>query len=452
MTNAKAKPWRTFAMRASRIIALNRPDRRNGPSARRALDLDELLNFVGDARYVLLGEASHGTAEYYTWRTEISRRLIAEKSFSFIAVEGDWPDCYRVNRYIKGLDAEAASGRDVLHAFERWPTWMWANEEVIDLVEWLRSHNDGLAEERKIGFYGIDVYSLWDSMYAVTAYLHRVDPSALSAAWRAIRCFEPYGEDVQEYARATRFVPNSCEDEVVALLRELRSRAPSYSSDGREASFVAEQNALVLKNAEAYYRTMVRGDSESWNVRDRHMAESLDRLMQHHGKRAKAIVWEHNTHIGDARFTDMAERGEVNVGTLVREAHGEDEVVLVGFGSHHGSVIAGRQWGAPMERMAVPPARAGSWEDVLHRAGAEDKLLMLTSGRPTSELLEPRGHRAIGVVYHPEYEHYGNYVPSVLPRRYDAFIYVDTARALHPLHEVRPIEEHEVPETYPSGV
>jgi erythromycin esterase len=247
-------------------------------------------------------------------------------------------------------------------------------------------------------------------------------------------------------------VPNSCEDEVVALLGELRRKAPDYSSDDREASFVAEQNALVLKNAEAYYRTMVRGDSESWNIRDHHMKESLERLMQHHGPRAKAIVWEHNTHIGDSRFTDMAERGEVNVGQLVREGHGDEGVVLVGFGSYQGTVIAGRQWGASMERMRVPPARAGSWEHVLHRAGSEDKLLLLASAQPTSELLQPRGHRAIGVVYRPEYERYGNYVPSVLPRRYDAFVYLDTTRALHPLHDVKPREEDEVPETYPSGV
>jgi erythromycin esterase len=427
------------------IRELSRPLR--GPE-----DLDELLEFIGEARYVLLGEASHGTAEYYTWRTQISRRLITEKDFSFVAVEGDWPDCYRVNRYIQGLDDAGASAREALHAFERWPTWMWANEEVVELVEWLRRRNDDRPEERRIGFYGLDVYSLWDSLYAVMAYLHRADPPSLPAAWRAFRCFEPYGEDVQEYARATRFIPNSCEDEVVAMLRELRRKAPDYSSDGREAHFAAEQNALVLKNAEAYYRTMVRGDSESWNIRDRHMARTLERLMQHHGPQAKAIVWEHNTHIGDARFTDMAERGEVNVGRLVRESHGGEGVVLVGFGSYQGSVIAGRQWEAPMERMRVPPAREGSWEDVLHRAGAEDKLLLLASARPTSELLQPRGHRAIGVVYHPEYERYGNYVPSVLPRRYDAFLSLDTTRALHPLHEVQPREEHEVPETYPSGV
>jgi len=329
---------------------------------------------------------------------------------------------------------------------------MWANQEVVALAEWLRRYNDGRPGDQKVGFYGLDVYSLWESLYALMGYLQRVDPDALPAAWRAFRCFEPYGEDVQEYARATRFVPNSCEGEVVALLHELRQKVREYPEDGREAHFAAEQNALVLRNAEAYYRTMVRGGSESWNLRDRHMTETLERLMRHHGPKARAIVWEHNTHIGDARFTDMADEGEVNVGQLVRERQGDEGVVLVGFGSHRGSVIAGRQWEAPMERMRVPPAREGSWEDVLHQAGAEDRMLLLATAPTTPELHQPRGHRAIGVVYRPEYERYGNYVPTVLPRRYDAFLFLETTEALHPLYEVQPREEGEVPETYPSGV
>jgi erythromycin esterase-like protein len=296
------------------------------------------------------------------------------------------------------------------------------------------------------------VYSLWESLYAVTVYLQRTDPAALPAAWRAFRCFEPYGEDVQEYARATRFVPNSCEDEVVDLLRALRQKAPEFTADGREAHFAAEQNALVLKNAENYYRMMVGGGSKSWNLRDRHMTETLERLMRRHGSRAKAIVWEHNTHIGDARYTDMADVDEINVGQLLRERHERDGVFLVGFGSYRGSVIAGRSWEAPMERMPVPAAREGSWEHLLHQAGDEDKLLLFSRTVETAEMLEPRGHRAIGVVYHPEYEHLGNYVPSVLPRRYDAFLFLDKTRALHPLHEVQPRDQAEVPDTYPSGV
>jgi erythromycin esterase-like protein len=399
----------------------------------------------------LLGEASHGTHEYYTWRASISRRLIEEKGFSFIAVEGDWPDCYRVNRYVKGYPDSGESAREVLHNFERWPTWMWANKEVMELTQWLRRHNDRLSEEQKVCFYGLDVYSLWDSLYQVLGYLGKRAPAALPAARHAFQCLEPFGENVQEYARATRWVDASCEDEVVALLSELRRTAHSYPRDG-EAYFNAEQNALVVKNAEHYYRTMVQGGPKSWNIRDRHMAETLHHLMRHHGAQAKAIVWEHNTHIGDARFTDMADEGMVNIGQLVREGHSREGVVLVGFGSQRGSVIAGEEWEAPMERMKVPPARSGSWEDVLHRADAEDRLVLLDQLRTNDHCLEQRGHRAIGVVYHPKYEEYGNYVPTVLPLRYDAFLFLDETRALHPLHEVKPREEFEVPETYPSGM
>src|SRR5436190_18237215 len=250
-------------------------------------DLDPLLDRIGDAHYVLLGEASHGTAEYYTWRMKLSQRLIEEKAFSFIGVEGDWPDCYRVNRYVKGYADAGDSAHDVLHAFARWPTWMWANEEVADLVQWLRRYNDAQPANRKVGFYGLDVYSLWESLYAILGYLYRADPSAVPTVWQALRCFEPYAEDAQEYARATRFVPNSCENEVIAVLREMRHKASTFTGDGSEAQFTAEQNAYVLKNAEAYYRAMIQGGPESWNIRDRHMTETLERLMGHHGPEAK---------------------------------------------------------------------------------------------------------------------------------------------------------------------
>jgi erythromycin esterase len=412
-------------------------------------DLDPLLERIGDARFVLLGEASHGTSEYYTWRHAISERLVREKGFSFIAVEGDWPDCYRVNRYVKGWTGSGESAREVLHAFDRWPTWMWANEEVAALAEWLRRWNDRQPEERKVGFYGLDVYSLWDSMEAVQTYLERVDPEAARRARRAYGCFDPYQEDVQEYAMATALVPTSCENEVIAMLQEMRRKAPEYREDGREAYFNAEQNALVARNAELYYRTMVRGGGTSWNVRDTHMIETLERLVRHHGPEAKAIVWEHNTHIGDARATDMARAGMVNVGQLARERWGDD-VVLVGFASHRGSVIAGEEWGAPMQRMPVPPARDGSWEALLHEAGAEDRLLLTHEMEEVEEATEARGHRAIGVVYTPAHERFGNYVSTVMTLRYDALLYLDETRALQPLH----MEAHadgEPPETYPFG-
>jgi erythromycin esterase-like protein len=424
-------------------------------------DLDPLLDRIGNSRYVLLGEASHGTSEYYSWRAELSKRLIREKGFSFIAVEGDWPDCYRVNRYIKGYADSGHNATDVLHAFDRWPTWMWANREIVELVEWLRRYNDQrrVPDHRKVGFYGLDVYSLWDSMRSVVDYLERLDPQLAASARRAYRCFEPYGEDEQEYARATYLVPTSCEDEAVSVLRALRQRAPEYAQDGEEAYFNAEQNAFVARNAELYYRTMVRGGSQSWNVRDRHMVDTLDRLMAHHERfnpDAKVIVWEHNTHIGDARFTNMASAGMVNVGQLVRQAHGDDGVVLVGFGSHHGTVIAGDEWGAPMRRMHVPDARAGSWEDAMHAAVAgqlpNDAALLVFADADDggiAELDEPIAHRAIGVVYDPGGERWGNYVPTLISRRYDVFLYIDETHALSPLH--MPVNVHEVPETFPSG-
>lgn len=413
-------------------------------------DLDPLMERVGDARYVLLGEASHGTSDFYTWRERISRRLVEEKGFRFIAVEGDWPDCYRVNRYVKGYPDSGASAYEVLHAFARWPTWMWANREVESLAEWMREHNRSRREEEKVGFYGLDVYSLWESMDAVEEYLKRVDPEAARRARRAYGCFDVYNEDVQEYARATALVPTSCEDEVVAMLRELRQKAPQYREDGRESYFNAEQNALTVRNAEMYYRAMVRGGPTSWNLRDTHMVETLNRLVAHHGPDTRAIVWEHNTHVGDARATDMATAGMVNVGQLVRQQHDEEGVILVGFSSFRGTVIAGEEWGAPMERMQVPEAREGSWERILHEHSECDRLIIFQPDEP-EVLLEPHGHRAIGVVYNPAFERFGNYVPTVLPHRYDAILYFDHTHALHPLH-MEPRRGGEAPETYPSGM
>jgi erythromycin esterase-like protein len=417
-----------------------------------ARDLDPLIERIGDARFVLLGEASHGTSEFYTWRTELSKRLMAERGFTFIAVEGDWPDCYRVNRYVRGMPDSGASSTAVLHAFERWPTWMWANREVIALVDWLRDYNRRRSPDQRAGFYGLDVYSLWDSMRAVIEYLERIDPQLARNARSAYNCFEPYAEDVQEYARATALVPTSCEAEAVSVLRALRGRAPEFREDGREGYFNAEQNALVAKNAELYYRTMVRGGSASWNVRDTHMVETLDRLMQHHGPTSKAIVWEHNTHIGDARYTDMARARMVNVGQLVRQEHAEDGVVLVGFGSHRGTVIAAEEWGMPMQRMRVPPARDGSFEALLFEARVGDALFLFdgTDNGGIRGLEAPMGHRAIGVVYDPNYERWGNYVPTIVPRRYDAFLYIDETRALDPLHMPAHVGG-DLPETYPSG-
>jgi erythromycin esterase len=414
-------------------------------------DLDPLMERIGDARVVLLGEASHGTSEYYTWRDRLSRRLIQEAGFRFIAVEGDWPDCYRVNRFVRGMDDSGASPYDVLHAFARWPTWLWANREIETFIEWLHDWNQRQPPDHRAGFYGLDVYSLWDSMHAVLAYLDRIDPDSAQRARHAYGCFDPYEQDVQEYALATKVVPTSCEDEAVRILRELRRHAPQYREDGREWYFDAEQNALIARNAELYYRTMVRGGPTSWNVRDTHMMETLERLLAHHGGGARAIVWEHNTHIGDARATDMARAGMVNVGQLAREQWGARDVVIVGFAGYEGSVIAARAWEAPMERLQVPAARAGSWEQVLHDSAGDDALLLTHELDNVPGADEPRGHRAIGVVYHPERERLGNYVPTIMPARYDVLLYLERTSALRPLH-LPERRDAELPETWPTGM
>jgi erythromycin esterase len=414
-------------------------------------DLQPLFDSIGDTRIVMLGEASHGTHEYYTWRTHITKRLIEEKGFNFIAVEGDWPDCYRLNRFVKGYDIADKGALKVLQAFRRWPTWMWANWEITALADWLQLHNQGLPANKKAGFYGLDVYSLWESMESIMDYLKKTDRAALRIAENAYRCFEPYSKDEgRSYASASQFVPDLCQADVVALLKEIRQKMPSYNTD-HENVFNAEQNALVAVEAEKYYRAMIKGGPHSWNIRDRHMADTLDRLLNFHGENSKAIVWEHNTHIGDARATDMAEEGMFNIGELARLEHHEKGVFLVGFGSYKGSVMAGRSWGAAMQSIQMPEAAKGSWEYLLHQAGAENKLLLMDDFTGNDMFMENHlGHRAVGVVYNPLYEQYGNYVPTILPLRYNAFIFLDETTALHPLH-IEP-DGHQVPETYPFGV
>jgi erythromycin esterase-like protein len=406
-------------------------------------DLDPLLERIGDARIVAVGEASHGTHEYYAWRATLTRRLIEEQGFGFVAVEGDWPDCYRVNRSVQLRKDADLDPLDALDAFDRWPTWMWANDDVVDFCRWLQTFNAARREEQRVGFYGLDVYSLWESMHELNGWLREHEPQHVETAIRALQCFEPFGEDGAEYAFASRFVPSSCEQAVVELLHRLcEERGKVEFDDDPESRFSAEQNAAVVVGAERYYRAMVQGSAESWNVRDVHMTDTLDRLLEHRG--GKVVVWEHNTHVGDARATDMAAAGMVNVGQLLRERHGTDDVVLVGFGGYRGSVIAGEQWGAQMQRIPVPPARSGSIEALLRGLLGKDSLVVTPRGdRP--EWLDSRlDHRAIGVVYRPERERWGNYVPTVLGERYDAFLYLQDTSALRPLHMER-ADEHVPP-------
>jgi erythromycin esterase-like protein len=413
-----------------------------------ALDLDPLVDYLSHSRLVLLGEASHGTHEYYTWRTAISKRLISEHGFNFIAVEGDWPDFYRVNRYVKHYTESAGNSVQVLKEFNRWPTWMWANWEMEALTAWLYDHNRKLSPHKRVGIYGLDVYSLWESMEAIVAYLQVHDPALLPSAKRALGCFEPFGDEMgMAYARSLlRYLPKTCENELVSLLNDIQKRSPTFNTD-IEASLNMEQNAYVAKNAEAYYRSLVSANQSSWNLRDHHMLDTLKRLLTFQGSNAKAIVWEHNTHVGDARATDMPLQGSINIGQLVREQLADLNPKTIGFGSYEGTVLAGSEWGAPMRNMHMPKAIEGSWEYLLHRTGKGDQLIFMDALKDDAQFKEPIPHRAIGVVYHPRYEHLGNYVPSILPERYDAFIHIDRSEAVHSMKVF--VDRKQLPETYP---
>jgi erythromycin esterase-like protein len=426
---------------AAQIRSLARP--LTGPA-----DLDGLVDTVGDARFVCLGEASHGTHEFYTWRAALSRRLITEQGFTWIGVEGDWPDCWRINRWVQGHEDHGLTAGEVLARFERWPTWMWANREVADFLDWLRELNRGRSAADRVGFYGLDVYSLWDSLRIAITWLEAHEPSALPTAMRAWQCFLPYGEDPQRYAWGTRLVPASCEEDVVALLVEVRGRTQDRML-GDDDAFDAAQNAEVAAGAEHYYREMVRGDRSSWNVRDQHMADTIDRIARRLGPRSKGLVWEHNTHVGDARATDMAGAGLVTVGQLARERHAVDGVALVGFAGHRGTVLAAEGWGQPEHVFYVPAARAGSHEDLLHATLGRPSVLVFGDDRSGAWLATRRGHRAIGVVYDPRRES-GNYMPTVMGGRYDALIWFEETLALHPLRHELPPHEAEL-ETEPSG-
>jgi erythromycin esterase-like protein len=423
-------------------------------------DFDSLLQLIGNAHYVLIGEASHGTHEFYAQRAEITRRLIAEKGFNAVAVEADWPDAYRVNRYVRGIgdDAEAV---DSLGDFKRFPTWMWRNADVLDFVGWLREFNDRISgDDQKVGFYGLDLYSLYTSIEKVIRYLEQVDPEAAKRARQRYGCFEQYGEDSQAYGYATSFgITSSCEKEVLTQLVDFRRKASEYATrDGHippDEAFFAEQNARLIANAERYYRSMFGGRASSWNLRDQHMAETLNTLADHLRRRArrdaKIVVWEHNSHLGDARATEMGRRGELNVGQLVRERHGDD-ARLIGFSSYTGSVTAASEWDGPAERKRVRPAMEGSYELLFHEFGEEDFYLPLRDNALAAPLEDPRLERAIGVIYLPDTERQSHYFFASLPRQFDATLHYDTTRAVEPLERWEREHTPDVPETFPSAL
>jgi erythromycin esterase-like protein len=418
-----------------------------------AADFDPLLKMVGDSRLVLIGEASHGTHEFYRIRAQITKRLIEEKGFNAVAVEADWPDAYRINQYVRfeGEDQEAV---DALAGFERFPQWMWRNADVLDFVGWLRSYNEH-RHSKRVGFYGLDLYSLHASIRAVLDFLDKVDPEAASRARYRYSCFENFGEDTQAYGYAASFgLSKSCENEAISQWTEMRRRAADLAArDGRvarDAFFFAEQNARLVKNAEEYYRAMFHERVSSWNLRDSHMAETLEALMYHLGPKAKITVWAHNSHLGDARATEMGQRGELNLGQLVRQRSGK-QAMLVGFTTHSGTVTAASGWDNPAERKQVRPALAGSYEALFHESAISNFLLLLDrKEKLTSLLREPRLERAIGVIYLPGSERVSHYFHAQLSDQFDAILHFDETRAVEPLERTGVWEAGEVPETYPS--
>ncbi len=430
------------------------------PMVGASTDYDRLLEFIGDRRFVLLGEASHGTHEFYRHRAQITKRLIQEKGFTVVAVEADWPDAYRVNRYVRGESADADAA-EALAGFKRFPSWMWRNADVLDFVGWLRAYNDSLpSAAARTGFYGLDLYSLHASIEAVLDYLDKVDPEGAQRARRRYACFEHFGEDPQEYGYAAGLgLSHTCEAEVINQLIDLQRRAREYAGrDGRIAAddfYYAEQNARLVKNAEQYYRTMFRGRVSSWNLRDAHMAETLDHLVEHlaiQGRRAKVVLWAHNSHLGDARATEMGRIGEWNVGQLVREKH-RHEAVLIGFTTYAGTVTAASNWGGPAERKRVRPAMPGSYEALFHDTGIQSFLLRLPRGTSVSKgLAETMWERAIGVIYLPETELASHYFHAHLSDQFDAVIHVDQTRAVEPLERSSEWGIGEPAETFPSGV
>jgi erythromycin esterase-like protein len=423
-------------------------------------DFDLLLDRIGDAPFVLLGEATHGTHEFYRIRAELTKRLIREKGFAAIAAEADWPDAYRINRYVRGLSGDT-DATDALGDFKRFPQWMWRNADVLDLVGWLRTHNDHVPDpDRKVGFYGLDVYSLHGSIEAVLGYLARKDPAAARQARAHYACFDTLAEDPQLYGQATALgIREDCEHEAVAQLTELqRRRADLLRKDGllaEDDQFAAEQNARVVAHAEAYYRAMYLGSVSTWNLRDTHMMETLDALATHLGRRgtrAKIVVWAHNSHVGDAAATYRGTRDEINIGQLCRSGHPRD-TVLVGFTTSHGTVTAASDWGGAAERKRVRTALPGSCEALFHATGVPSFLLLLDSlGEAAGALHEPRLQRAIGVVYRPQTELASHYFQVRLPDQFDAIFHLDETRALEPLERTAAWERGELPETYPTGL
>lgn len=419
---------------------------------------DEIVALCGDARFVLLGEASHGTHEFYQYRAAITKRLIAEKGFSAVAVEADFPDAYRINRYIHNAGKDKTA-TDALGDFQRFPLWMWRNEVVLEFVEWLKSFNDGKNLSAQIGFYGIDLYSLYSSIHAVLSYLKEIDPEAAKRATYRYSCFDHHGEDAQSYGYAASYDrEESCEAEVVGQLIELQNRRTEYANrDGfvaRDEYFFAEQNARLVKNAEEYYRQMFRGRVSSWNLRDSHMAETLVALTAHlenQGQTGKTIVWAHNSHLGDARAIYMGERGEWNVGQLIRERFPQ-ETASIGFTTFEGTVTCADNWDEPAQVKKVSQGLNNSYERLLHQVGIPQFFLNLRDQKLKEIFHREMLERAIGVIYRPQTERASHYFEARLAEQFDGIIHFDRTSYLKPLDRIASFTHEDAPETFPEGI
>jgi len=422
-------------------------------------DYDGLLEMIGGRHIVMIGEASHGTHEFYRERARITKRLIDELDFNAVTIEGDWPDAYRVNRYVTASD-DTTDAEDALGGFERFPHWMWRNRDVLSFIQWLRARNDAFADwERKVHFYGLDLYSLRTSIESVVHYLDTVDPRAALRARQRYACFDHVAREGQTYGFAlARGAADPCEDQVVEQLLELRRQSDSYlRRDGllaQDEQFCAEQNAVLVHDAEEYYRQMFRAEISSWNLRDTHMSNTLDSI-QHHlsspQRRAKIVVWAHNSHVGDARATEMGQRGEHNIGQLARQRYARD-TVLIGFSTFSGQVTAASQWGEAVERKRVRHALDDSLESLLHQAALDDFWVATGDLRDDPTLTRERLARAIGVIYRPESERQSHYFHTNVTRQFDAIIHIDRTSALEPLERTALWDAGEPAETYPSGL
>lgn len=424
-----------------------------------ANDYDSLLAFIGDAKVVLLGEASHGTTEFYRSRAQITKRLICDKGFSAIAVEADWPDAYRVNRFVKG-DNKDADASWALSGFKRFPTWMWRNAEVLQFLTWLRVHNDSLVPADRVGFYGLDLYSLHASMECVLRYLDNIDPDAARRARDRYACFTQFGDDPQRYGYAAGFgLRPSCEEEAISQLIDLQRNSLLHSRMDEFAAldrfFDAEQNARVVKDAEEYYRAMFGDSVASWNLRDQHMMETFVALSRHLGLRqapAKMVVWAHNSHVGDARATAMGQAGEWNIGQLARQSYGDD-CRSIGFTTYSGTVTAASEWDGPTRTIPVRPARADSYESLMHDTEIPAFTLNLKKpSRVADSLRTPMRERAIGVIYRPESELASHYFKAALSDQFDAIIHFDESCAVEPIELEAKKSCGEPAETFPSGI